>query len=160
MTKVAKHLFCKNQLQKFHSVLCTDVNQRKILSTQWLCYPETPLGHTSLAIKEDPLKVHDILCPLDIFFSSDISMSLPRSEVCDHPHMGTSTQVSEGHACPSARDMPVLQPFQPFRVFPWNRAFIVILALLLLLSGHLAYPAFSFLICSMKIFLSKVSPIC
>lgn len=53
MTQVAKHLFCKNQFQKFHSGLCTHVNQGGILSTQWPCYhPETFLGQTSLAVRK------------------------------------------------------------------------------------------------------------
>ena len=78
MIKVAKHLFCKNQFQKFHDVLCTPINYGGILSTWWLSYhPER--NPFSLASREDPRRCMTF-CPVDIFCSSDLYWSLQRRE--------------------------------------------------------------------------------
>lgn len=160
MTKVAKPLFCKNRFQKFHSVLHAHVNHGGILCTQWLSYhPETPsLWPVRRTL---PGTWHSLSCGhFLLFWPFQVSTE---ERDCDHPQVpwlvnartGTVTQVSRGMPIPPhCEGDGTCMPTCTARVVPWDRAFIVTLALLMILTWHPILP--SVFICSMKIFHSKV----
>lgn len=146
--------------------VCLGESWRGLENTLVLGSPERPLLSGNY---RESSQIHNILSLSSALL---LLFDLPRSvqwrklrnrETCNCPQVlwlvsngtGTVVQVGQGQAYPQypgRSTVSMQQSFEPFRAFLRDRAFVVVLALLIL-HGHLPFYAFTHL-------LSKVSPSC